>query len=51
MSLPHGGPWQYYETDWGPLDATDSEYGGDYLVADWIAEQLLKKHDKPFFLA
>ena len=51
VSLPHGGPWQYYETDWGPLDATDSEYGGDYLVVDWIAEQLLKKHDKPFFLA
>ena len=51
VSLPRGGPWQYYETDWGPLDATDAEYGGDYLVSEWIGEQLLKKHDKPFFLA
>ena len=51
VSLPRGGPWQYYETDWGPLDATDAEYGGDYLVSEWIGDQLLKKHDKPFFLA
>ena len=51
VSLPRGGPWQYVETDWGPLDATDEEYGGDYLVAQWVSQQLLKKHDKPFFLA
>lgn len=51
LSLPRGGPWQYVETDWGPLDATDEEYGGDFLVAKWISEQLAKKHDKPFFLA
>ena len=51
VSLPRGGPWQYIETDWGPLDATDVEYGGDYLVSEWIGKQLLKKHDKPFFLA
>ena len=51
LSLPRGGPWQYVETDWGPLEATDEEYGGDYLVADWISKQLAIQHDKPFFLA
>jgi len=51
VSLPRGGPWQYIETDWGPLDATDEEYGGDWLVSKWIGEQLAAKHDKPFFLA
>ncbi|MFP6900440.1 MAG: sulfatase-like hydrolase/transferase, partial [Opitutales bacterium] len=51
VSLPRGGPWQYYETDWGPLDATDEEYGGDYSVAKWVGERLSKKQDKPFFLA
>ena len=50
-SLPRGGPWQYIETDWGALDATDEEYGGDWLVSKWIGEKLRKKHDKPFFLA
>lgn len=51
VSLPRGGPWQYIETDWGPLDATDEEFGGDWLVSKWIGEQLQKTHDKPFFLA
>ena len=51
VSLPRGGPWQYVETDWGPLNATDEEFGGDWLVSKWIGEQLRKKHDKPFFLA
>lgn len=51
VSLPRGGPWQYIETDWGGLDATDEEYGGDWLVSKWIGEQLAKKHDQPFFLA
>jgi arylsulfatase A-like enzyme len=51
VSLPRGGPWQYVETDWGALDATDEQYGGDWLVSKWIAEQLAEKHDKPFFLA
>jgi len=51
VSLPIGGPWQYRETDWGPLDATDEEFGGDWLVTKWIGEQLQRKHDKPFFLA
>ncbi len=51
VNLPVGGPWQYSETDWGALDATDEEYGGDWLVSKWIGDQLGKKHDKPFFLA
>ncbi len=51
LSLPRGGPWQYVETDWGPLDATDEEYGGDYLVTKWVSEQLAIERDKPFFLA
>ncbi len=51
VNLPRGGPWQYIETDWGALDATDEEYGGDYLVADWVGKQLAKKHEQPFFLA
>ena len=51
VSLPRGGPWQYVETDWAALDATDEEFGGDWLVSKWIGEQLERKHDKPFFLA
>lgn len=51
VSLPRGGPWQYVETDWGGLDATDEEFGGDWLVSKYIGEQLQKKHDQPFFLA
>ena len=51
LSLPRGGPWQYVETDWGPLDADDEEYGGDWLVSKWIGEQLGREHERPFFLA
>jgi arylsulfatase A-like enzyme len=51
VSLPRGGPWQYIETDWGPLDATDEEFGGDWLVSQWIGQQLSREHDTPFFLA
>ncbi len=51
LSLPRGGPWQYIETDWGALDATDEEYGGDYSVAQWVSGKLSRKQDKPFFLA
>ena len=51
VNLPVGGPWQYRETDWAALDATDEEFGGDWLVSKWIGEQLQKKHDQPFFLA
>ncbi|MEK6237599.1 MAG: sulfatase, partial [Planctomycetales bacterium] len=51
LSLPRGGPWQYGETDWGALDATDEEYGGDFLVAKWVSKQLAVAREKPFFLA
>lgn len=51
VSLPRAGSWQYVETDWAPLDATDEEFGGDYLVSQWIGTQLRRKHEKPFFLA
>ena len=51
VNLPRGGPWQYVETDWAALDATDEEFGGDWLVSKWVGEQLAKKHDQPFFLA
>ena len=50
VSIPRE-PWQYVETDWTALDATDEEYGGDHLVAQWVGQQLTKKHDRPFFLA
>ena len=51
VSLPRAGDWQYVETDWGPLDATDEEFGGDWLVSDWIGGQLAREHGQPFFLA
>ena len=51
VSLPRGGPWQYGETDWGALNATDEEFGGDWLVSKWVGERLSEKHNKPFFIA
>ncbi len=51
VSLPRGGPWQYVETDWGGLDVTDEEFGGDWFVSQWVGEQLRREHEKPFFLA
>ena len=51
VSLPVGGPWQYTETDWGGLQASDEEFGGDWLVSRWVGDQLRRRHDKPFFLA
>jgi arylsulfatase A-like enzyme len=51
VSLPRGGAWQYIETDWGALDISDKEYGGDWSVSKWIGEQLHRKQQKPRFLA
>jgi hypothetical protein len=51
VNLPRGGPWKYVETDWAALDATDEEFGGEWLVSKWIGEQLSEKHNKPLFLA
>ncbi|MEM7145215.1 MAG: sulfatase-like hydrolase/transferase [Verrucomicrobiota bacterium] len=50
-SLPRGGPWQYGETDWHAFDVSDEEFGGDYKVAEYVSQQLSKKHDAPIFLA
>lgn len=36
--------------DWGPVVESQAEMG-DYRTATWIADQLGRKHDKPFFLA
>lgn len=36
--------------EWGPVDATEEEMD-DYKVANWAAERLGMKYDKPFFLA
>jgi arylsulfatase A-like enzyme len=51
VSLPRGGPWQYVDTDWGALDVSDEELGGDWLVTKWIGEQLQRAPGKPSFLA
>ncbi len=51
VNLPRGGDWQYGETDWAALKVTDEEFGGDWLVTQWIGEQLRRSHEKPFFLA
>ncbi|MCR9296393.1 MAG: sulfatase-like hydrolase/transferase, partial [bacterium] len=50
VSLLRGGPWQYVETDWAALDVSDAEFGGDWSVTEWIAEQLSRERDQPFFL-
>ena len=50
VNLPRE-PWMYVETDWAGLDMSDEDYGGDYLVSQWIGRQLRRRHDKPFFLA
>lgn len=39
----------YIAFDWAPLPCATEETG-DYASAKWAAEQLGKKHDKPFFL-
>ncbi len=36
--------------DWG-ASLVDEKETNDYLNAQWAAEQLMKKHDKPFFMA
>lgn len=51
VSLPRGGPWQYIETDWGPLNVTDEAFGGDWAVSQWVGQQLKREHQQPFFLA
>jgi arylsulfatase A-like enzyme len=36
--------------DWGPVDVADDQMG-DTQVADWVIDQLLQEHERPFFLA
>jgi len=36
--------------DWGSLENPVTDMG-DWQVADWVIDQLDKKHDRPFFLA
>jgi arylsulfatase A-like enzyme len=45
-------PFQYMYNmfDWGPLQISDEETG-DFESVEYIAGQLQKEHDKPFFLA
>jgi len=40
----------YKMFDWAALDIEDSLMG-DYKSVEWVANQLEKEHDKPFFLA
>jgi arylsulfatase A-like enzyme len=42
--------YMYRDFDWSPITLTD-EQTGDYKSVKWIADQLQKEHDKPFFLA
>ncbi|MDQ8191985.1 sulfatase [Roseibacillus persicicus] len=51
LNLPKAGPWQYIETDWGPLETSDEKFGGDYTVSQYVGDYLSKEHEKPFFLA
>lgn len=37
-------------TDWGPFPEKDEQMP-DYDSAHWLAKQLTKQHDKPFFMA
>ena len=36
--------------DWGPLPVDDEDMA-DHQVVDWVADQLHRPHEKPFFLA
>ena len=36
--------------DWAGVDVDEKETN-DYLNAEWAAKELMKKHDKPFFMA
>lgn len=49
-SLPGSGIKGLGNVDWGAVDAPDGALK-DTQVADWAARELLKKHDKPFFIA
>jgi arylsulfatase A-like enzyme len=48
--LPANGIPNTAHFDWAPLKNPDREMG-DHQVVDWVANQLQRKQDKPFFLA
>ncbi len=48
--LPLNGIPNTRHFDWGPLDAAKEEMS-DWMVADWVIDQLNQRHEKPFFLA
>ncbi|MGE3806826.1 MAG: sulfatase [Gemmataceae bacterium] len=48
--VPANGIPRTAHFDWGPVDVDDAKMG-DAQVADYIVEQLGKKHAKPFFMA
>jgi len=48
-NIPVNGIPQTAHFDWGPVDAP-VEAMGDWKLADWVIEQLNKKHHKPIFL-
>lgn len=37
--------------DWGPIPQARDADMGDAKTADWVCQQLSRKHDRPFFLA
>ncbi|MCC6389245.1 MAG: sulfatase [Bryobacterales bacterium] len=49
-NLPANGIPNTAHFDWGPLQNPDAAMG-DYKVVDYVASQLRKKQEKPFFLA
>jgi len=36
--------------DWGSFENVQAEESADFHTADWAANELLQKHDKPFFI-
>jgi arylsulfatase A-like enzyme len=40
----------YGDFDWSPIPLTDEETG-DFSSVSWVADQLRRDHDRPFFLA
>lgn len=48
--LPLNGMPRTAHFDWGPIDNPDEEMG-DYKVAEWVSQQLAKRHTDPLFLA
>jgi arylsulfatase A-like enzyme len=48
--VPANGIAETGSFDWAPLGVSEDDMS-DAKVANWVAQQLQKKHEKPFFLA